>query len=152
MMLYRVLKSYYNQYNKNMFCCFKKSIESVHDAPRFSMKGKFVRCRVVKVYDGDTITIIFPFSNAFYKHNLRLFGIDTPELRSTNIVEKTKAILARDWLKKQILGNIVWVQFENEDKYGRLLGTVYKTRKEESINSQLIQNGFAVQYNGGKKN
>ena len=54
---------------------------------------------VIKVYDGDTITIAskMPYENSsLFRFNVRLNGIDTPEIKSKDKNEKALAILARD--------------------------------------------------------
>ena len=47
--------------------------------------------KVIKVYDGDTITIAskMPFENSpYYRFSVRLKGIDCPEIRTKNMEEK----------------------------------------------------------------
>ena len=61
---------------------------------------------VVKVYDGDTITIIskLPYEeSSFYKFSVRLNGIDCPEIKGETLQEKQCAQLAKDELSKLIL-------------------------------------------------
>ena len=54
---------------------------------KLSFEGETIECKVVKVYDGDTITVVFPLKykvkgipilGQMYKWNCRLIGIDTP--------------------------------------------------------------------------
>ena len=62
--------------------------------------------RVIKVYDGDTITIAskLPFDNSpLYRLSVRLNGIDTPEIKGKTEDEKTAAKQARDALSNLIL-------------------------------------------------
>lgn len=127
----------------------------MNDAPLFSLQNQLLPCKVKSVYDGDTITVIFPFNNSYYKSNLRLSGIDTPEIKTKNLSEKKAGILAKEWLEQKILNKIVYINFEKEDKYGRLLGTIYENPNiddfNKSINQILIDEGFGVKYDGGKK-
>ena len=53
------------------------------DTPKFSLKGYKTYGKCVKVYDGDTIHVIFkmPYSDDCYKWIIRLNGIDTPEIK-----------------------------------------------------------------------
>ena len=44
-----------------------------------------------KVTDGDTVKIVFPINKKFYKFSCRLYGIDTPEMKSHDINEKNYA-------------------------------------------------------------
>lgn len=57
--------------------------------------------KVIKVYDGDTITIATRLSGkgTIYKFSVRLLGIDTPEMRSKVPEHKKVAVLAKNALK-----------------------------------------------------
>lgn len=129
-----------------------KILSELKDAPEFTLEGKFLECKVIDVYDGDTVTIIFPFENNCYKKKCRLFGIDTPEKRTKNLEEKKAAIIAKEFLEEIVLNKIVWIKFEDWDKYGRLMGHIYKNKNSKnSINNMLVENGFAYKYDGGTK-
>jgi endonuclease YncB( thermonuclease family) len=52
-------------------------------------------CRVVNIHDGDTCTIIFKLNDKYYKHNVRLNGIDTCEITSKSPEIKQKAVNAK---------------------------------------------------------
>lgn len=117
------------------------------DAPWFNIENTTKMCKVVDVYDGDTVTIIFEFENKYYKTKCRLYGIDTPELR--NKETKESAILARDCVRNIILNKVVQINFKKEDKYGRILGDIYYN--DLHINKYLVQEGHAKEYFGGKK-
>uniref|UniRef100_A0A6C0BTK0 TNase-like domain-containing protein n=1 Tax=viral metagenome TaxID=1070528 RepID=A0A6C0BTK0_9ZZZZ len=124
------------------------------DAPMFSdcVNGTTVVARVVSVYDGDTIKVIFPLNNTYYKWNCRLIGVDTPELRTTNTLEKEHGYLVRDKLREKINNRIVELKCEDLDKYGRLLVTVICDDGSCNINKWLIDNDYAFEYDGGTKN
>ena len=110
--------------------------------------------RVIKVYDGDSITIAarIPIlkNNTIYKFNIRLNRIDTPELRTSNPIEKEYAIKIRDRLSEKIMNKMVNIKVLKTDKYGRYLAEV--SYKKLNINDWLINNGYAINYNGGTKN
>lgn len=116
---------------------------------KFSLNGINIDAKVVSVYDGDTITLVFKFSDKYYKWNCRLDGIDTPEIKSKNNEEKALAVKARDFLREMILGKIVNIDCGDFDKYGRLLVTV--TYEKECINDLMIVKGYAKTYFGGTK-
>ena len=124
--------------------------------------------RVVKVYDGDTITIgarMYPIhsSQPIYRFSVRLNGIDTPELRGSGPEEHEIAILARDWLANRIKDRMVALEDVSFEKYGRLLATVYLMEQQktcgvtkwvkvgDSFNDLLIRERLAVKYDGGTK-
>jgi endonuclease YncB( thermonuclease family) len=108
--------------------------------------------RVIKVYDGDSITIAakLPFDDStLYRFSVRLNGIDTPEIKGKNADEKEAAKLARDALSNLILNkNIILKNVDNE-KYGRVLADVYLD--ELHINEWLIRERYAIRYDGGAK-
>jgi micrococcal nuclease len=116
---------------------------------KFSLNKNAYQAKVTSVYDGDTITVVFKFAGTFYKWNCRLNGIDTPEMKSKNLVEKQQAIKARDFLREQILGKIVEITCQEFDKYGRLL--VIMNYNNTNINDLMITEGFAKSYTGGTK-
>lgn len=96
------------------------------------------RAKVVKVYDGDTVTVDIDFGMDQWKHNekIRLYGLDTPEVRG---VEKPEGLKVRDWLRSQILGKDVIIKTikDKKGKYGRYLGIVYLGAR--CINDELLQ-------------
>lgn len=121
---------------------------------KFSLNGYKTFGKCVHVYDGDTVHIILrlPNSDACCKWIVRMMGIDTPEMKSKNAVEKQKAKEAQAFLAKLILNKIIYVECLDFDKYGRLLGNLYLGMNEpKSLNQVMIDNGFAKAYDGGHK-
>lgn len=111
---------------------------------------------VVKVYDGDTITVEVLRHGHWVLQSVRLAGIDTPELRTKNATEKTLAEAAREALSTQILDEHVWLYCTGREKYGRILAEIYPTtwfrgRKSLSYNQWLLEKGHAKPYDGGTK-
>lgn len=131
----------------------------VKKVPFFSLDGMVFMCRVIKVYDGDTITGIVKYNNNFYKLSIRLDGIDTCEKRSKNIKIKEKAIEARNRLIELIDFQkdrccMIYIKCSGFDKYGRVLANLYKDKdSDESFQEILIKERLAYQYGGRcKKN
>ena len=129
--------------------------DEVNDKTKiFSFEGRKCIGKVVKVYDGDTVHIVFSLTDnepdRLYKWNCRLINVDTPELRTKNIKEKEFGKQVRDFLKEKILNKIVTIECSDFDKYGRLLVEIFIDN--ENINNWLIENGYAKKYTGGKKN
>ena len=106
--------------------------------------------KVVKVYDGDTITVGAPLAmngtTQYYKFRVRLRGIDCPELRTRDFDEKRQAEDARDMLKDRILEEVVHLHDVSVDKYGRLLATVL--HRGEDVSAWMLARGAAVPYDG----
>lgn len=116
---------------------------------RFSLNGHSYDAKIVSVYDGDTVTAVFYFNNDLYKWSCRLYGIDTPELRTSNQKEKEMGLIVRNELRKLILDKVVKLECKEFDKYGRLLvDIIYNDIK---VNDWLIHNKYAIKYSGGKK-
>ena len=108
--------------------------------------------KVIKVYDGDTITIAskMPFENSpYYRFSVRLKGIDCPEIRSKNTQEKECSILVRDYLRSMLSDKIVILKDVELEKYGRILANVYL--EDINISELLCKKHMAVMYDGGTK-
>ncbi len=107
-------------------------------------------CRVIKCYDGDTITVAAYYpDDKLYKFQVRIAGIDCPEIKSSNQNEKEVAVAARDWLRDLILGEMVELENVRTEKYGRLLADVLHS--DQSVGNMLLQQRFAVEYAGKTK-
>ena len=139
------------------FSCFNRmEIEPNWDditekVPEFSLKNEVKKAMVVSVYDGDTIRVVFPILNKLYKWNCRITGVDTPELRTRDELEKKYGYEVRDKLRDKILDKVVTVKCGDFDKYGRLLIDIYCDNETRSVSNWLIENKYAFAYNGGKK-
>lgn len=111
--------------------------------------------RVIKVYDGDTITIASYVFGRLYRFSVRLAGIDTPEMRSHNPHEKQLAIDAQQVLSDLLLSKMVRLGKVQNEKYGRLLADVYvmgnESEQEIHVNQWMLDQNYAVPYNGGTK-
>ena len=122
----------------------------------FSFEGRKCIGKVVDVYDGDTVKIVFPLSDKepdrLYKWNCRLINVDTPELRTKNLKEKEFGKVVRDKLREKILDKLVYISCMDFDKYGRLLVEIFEDSEyKNSMNNWLIANEYAKEYHGGKK-
>ena len=106
--------------------------------------------KVVKVYDGDTFTLAFVFNGILHRTQVRMLGIDTPEIRGSSEVEKTRAKAARSELQRLILDKMVEVSnTKMEAKWGRLLADVWVDGVH--VNAHMLREGFAVPYDGTTK-
>ena len=111
---------------------------------------------VLKVVDGDTIdaSIDLGFDISLSKR-IRLAGIDTPESRTRDLEEKALGLESKEWLKKALEGaKDILIKTEKPDsteKYGRIIGHLFVNDQETSLNNQMIAEGYALEYEGGKK-
>ena len=115
------------------------------------------RAKIIGVYDGDTVTALVQLGfNVTIELKLRLYGIDTPEVRGKN---KKEGIKVRDYVRELILNkDVVITTFKDKKgKYGRYLAEVWLDRIEDDalsgilLNRLLIDNGMAKEYFGGKR-
>ncbi len=104
-----------------------------------------------RVVDGDTIdvTLDLGFNVKLHKQRCRLAGIDTPESRTRNLVEKALGKKASARLK-ELCAKKLKIKSLGVGKYGRILAIPY-TEDGQDICQLLISEGHAVEYEGGKK-
>jgi micrococcal nuclease len=101
----------------------------------------FYNAIVTSIYDGDTIraNIDLGFNNWIFDMKLRLYGIDTPEIRGE---ERPFGLIAKEFVCERIpVGSEIQVMTEKDTtgKYGRYLATIFydggKNLNEELLNS-----------------
>jgi len=144
--------------------------------PLFSLEGMNTFGRVVDVIDGDTLHVVIPLFDKYYKFIVRLIGIDTCETNSDNIDVKNKALQAKYRVIELLLPNkkineimgipkkqikqfldeyvsIVWIEFGDFDKYGRALAniSIKENSKLKSLSTILFEEKLAYKYDGDKK-
>ena len=116
--------------------------------------------KIDKVLDGDTIDVTIDLGFDLYKkERVRVAGVDTPEKRTRDLEEKALGIDATNWLKAKLTETIkgdeeLLIRTELKGgvgKYGRLLGWLYIGDATISLNEQMIEEGYAWEYDGGTK-
>lgn len=113
------------------------------------------RAKVVRVVDGDTVIldIDLGFDVWLNSQSVRLSGVDTPETRTRNANEKKAGLLAKKWVSDLLkVGDDVKITtiLDKEGKFGRILGVITNSN-EVNINEGLINNRYAVPYEGQSK-
>lgn len=97
---------------------------------------------VENVYDGDTITCTIDCGFGIHckKQKIRLYGLNTPEVRG---VEKKEGIKVRDILRNKILGKQIILKTikDKKGKYGRYLGIIFLDNV--NLNEWLINKNYA---------
>jgi len=124
---------------------------SISDFEQYNLNGRWIVAKVLRVHDTDTFTIGWKECDRFVKTNVRLIGLDAPELRSKNNDGKESKLcrLGRNWLTSNYLNKLITVECLEMDKYGRLLGNANDYPIGNiSINHKLINNKFARVYGG----
>jgi len=113
------------------------------------------RCKITKVVDGDTVKCDIDLGFGIWQHNetVRLRGIDTPESRTSDDVEKKYGLLSKKKLIEQIEKSEVIKIVTTRDekgKFGRILGTLVADN-DDNINAYMIRHNYAVHYQGQNK-
>lgn len=141
-------------------------IESIDDISIYDLemedilqnKVKFVapitEGRGIQAYDGDTIRIAqllnINHEVKVYEFSVRINGIDCPEIRTKNTVEKRCSLQAREFAHQFIYDKRVVLTNKGVDKYGRVLADVSVDGVD--LATEMIRRKYAVPYNGKKKN
>lgn len=108
--------------------------------------GWTTKCKVIHVFDGDTITIEMTRTV-----RVRLIDVWAPEVRTRNQREKKRGITAAQYLNKLANGKtgtlFVPVGTKSMSKlwtFGRILGHVWVEGKSSSLNEMMIESGHAT--------
>ena len=116
------------------------------------------RAKVNRVVDGDTVDIDIElgFDIVLTGQRVRIMGIDTPESRTSDKVEKVFGLAAKNRLK-ELLGKtaILKTQIEKDGddakgKFGRILAD-FVAPDGRMVTEIMIEEGHAVPYFGGSK-
>jgi len=113
---------------------------------------------LLRSVDGDTVDVDIDLGFGVWLRNerVRIMGIDTPESRTSNKVEKLFGLAAKERLKELLKDGGVLVTTEEkggEDargKFGRILGD-FKTPDGKLVTEVMIAEGHCVPYFGGSK-
>lgn len=117
------------------------------------------KCKILRVVDGDTVDVDIDLGFGVWMHRerVRMMGIDTPESRTRDKVEKKFGLASKAKLKALLpIGSMQVLKTEidrsGEDKkgkFGRILGDFIVDDKR--CTDILIKEGYAVAYFGGAK-
>jgi len=110
------------------------------------------RVKVKKVVDGDTVD--FEIDLGFHVstfQRFRLWGINAPESRTSNKLEKVEGLKSKKWLKKKLksMTNIkIVTEKDAQGKFGRYLAQILDSDENESrtINEQMVDKGLAREF------
>ena len=110
------------------------------------------KVKVTKVVDGDTVDVDIDlgFGMTYKKQRVRMLGIDTPESRTRDKVEKLFGKASKAHLKSLLnSGDTITLVSHDKGKFGRILGDFIIDGKRAT--DILIEEGHAVAYFGGSK-
>jgi len=99
-----------------------------------------------RIIDGDTIDVNIDLGfSVKIKQRVRLYGINTPEVRTKDLNEKKKGLEATEYLKKILPKEFIIETILNKrGKYGRVLGILWV--KDVNINEKMVNEGYAKKY------
>jgi micrococcal nuclease len=119
---------------------------------------------VTRIVDGDTVDVDIDlgFGMVYKKQRVRMMGIDTPESRTKDLEEKFYGKQAKKFLTSRLKETEVELVSHDKGKFGRILGELFITVKEnedtryeiankKSVNQMMIDNYHAVPYFGQSK-
>jgi micrococcal nuclease len=104
--------------------------------------------KINRIIDGDTVDVDIDLGfGVTLSHRVRLKGINAAETRTLNAEEKAKGLEAKEWLKKELSREGEWViETVKEDKYGRILGTLYCVGDTVTVNERMLNEGIVNSY------
>jgi micrococcal nuclease len=119
-----------------------------------------------EVVDGDTVDLLLDLGfDVFLRQRVRLRGIDTPESRTSDPIEKIYGNLSKqkitEWCKKKTSGTddgcTIELRCQNNnsrEKFGRVLGEIWVSESGiwTNVNLWMCSNAYAVPYDGKNKN
>ena len=121
----------------------------------------YYNATLVSVIDGDTVDAMIDLGfDIQVKKRIRLAGINAPESRTRNKVEKKLGLAAKERLIEMLDGAANCFELESQElgKYGRVLGRLHidkiagkDTITKVCVNDCLVKEGHAVEYDGGKR-
>lgn len=118
---------------------------------------------ITRVVDGDTVDVDIDlgFGMVYKKQRVRLMGIDTPESRTRDLVEKLFGKASKYHLQHLLEDQAVTLISHDKGKFGRILGELFVTSElaeghpvfehRVSVNQQMINDCHAVAYTGANK-
>ena len=107
----------------------------------------YYNAKLIRIIDGDTIEAMVDLGFFTWKSiRVRLYGIDTPETRTKDLLEKEKGLAAKERLSQLLRGGEFELESLGVDKYGRCLGKIYVATLD--INQTLLNEGHAREYYG----
>lgn len=123
---------------------------------------------ITRVVDGDTVDAVVDLGfDLKWTKRIRLYGIDTPETRTSDADEKARGLRAKHALEERLRATQYRVELRvpteaHVDKFGRVLGQLWQQRDRSidgesdepvdvNLNRWLIDHGYARSYFGQSK-
>lgn len=121
--------------------------------PTLTVEGEY-SVEILRVMDGDTLEVEIDEIQVegLKNQTVRIFGIDTPETRTTNAFEKA----CGNWSKKRANdfvssdGQYVLVTEFEDGGFSRILGDI-RSPEGMMLSKFMLDEGLAVEYEGGTR-
>ena len=106
--------------------------------------------KIERIVDGDTVDVSIDLGfNLTTVQRVRLKDIDAAETRTKDLTEKAEGLAAKVWLEKELSREGEWIiETTKEDKYRRILGTLYLVGDPVTVNERMLNEGIAKPYSG----
>lgn len=112
------------------------------------------KAKLIRAIDGDTVELLIDLGRSIYiSEKIRLYGINAPERKNETHKAGINSTIRLEYLLTTT-GETLMIKTikDKTDKYGRLLGILYTSSSghslenfEESINHQMIREGYAIE-------
>jgi micrococcal nuclease len=104
--------------------------------------------KIKRIIDGDTVDVEIDLGFGItLSQRVRLKGIDAAETRTKDLTEKAEGLAAKEWLEKELSKPGEWIiETTKDDKYGRILGTLYLVGEPVTVNERMVNDGIAKPY------
>ena len=111
--------------------------------------------QVDRIVDGDTIDVVLDLGfDIHLRARIRFAGINAPESRTRNPVEKQAGLAAKryveDWIGEREHQVVIQTVLDNRGKFGRVLGRVLNS-DGQCLNDEMVALGHAPPYDGGRR-
>lgn len=112
------------------------------------------RCKILRVVDGDTVDVDIDLGFGIIMSNerVRIHGIDAPESRTRDLVEKKFGLAAKERVLELLPEGsyqTIKTYLDGKGKFGRILGNFLIANS--TLTAILINEGHAVEYHGQSK-
>jgi len=120
------------------------------------MKPFIYNAIIDRVVDGDTVDVDIDLGFGIWmkKQRIRLLGVDTPECRTRDDLEKQFGLLAKSIVEAFCpVGEKILIEtkLDEKGKFGRILGNLWVADNAVNLNEFLITERYAVAYSGQSK-
>jgi micrococcal nuclease len=111
-------------------------------------------CKILRIVDGDTVDVDIDLGFGVWMHRerVRMYGIDTPESRTSDPEEKVYGKLSKQFVKDNLPIGSMQTLVTHKDKtgkFGRILGDFLI--EDKSLGDIMVDKSLAVRYNGEDK-